>query len=61
MNPFSVYYHGKIEEKLYTADWQNYFETKTKQNVSGSGIDIIENERIRQFLKISMRQYCILY
>ena len=30
-NAFSVHYHCKTEQKLYTANWQNYFETKTKR------------------------------
>ena len=52
MNPFSVHYHRKIEQKLYNADWQIQFKRKTKQSVSvltssSSGIDLIKNGRMR--------------
>ena len=33
MDPFSVHYHHKTEQKLYTANWQSLFETQTKQSV----------------------------
>ena len=32
MNPILFYYYRKIEQKLYTANWQNYFEAKTKRD-----------------------------
>ena len=34
INSFSVHYHRKSERKLYAANLQNYFETKTKQSAS---------------------------
>ena len=34
MNPFWVHLDRKIEQKLYTANWQYQFETKAKQSVS---------------------------
>ena len=34
MNPILVLYHRKLEQKLYIANWQNQFETKTKQSIS---------------------------
>ena len=48
MNPFSVQYYPKIEQKLYTADWEKLVWKKIKTErfctTSGNGIDLIKNE-----------------
>ena len=64
MNPIWVLYHPKIEQKLYIANWQNQFEIRAEQREhlcvsSGSGTNLIENERIHWFPSFSKRQYCI--
>ena len=62
--PNSVRYHRKTEQKIYTANLQNQFKTGSGISgiaSSGSGIHLIESQRIRWFLGFNMSQYWILF
>ena len=60
MNPDLVFYHHNIVQQSDAVNWPNQLETKKSKRFctrAGSGIGLIENERMCWFVRFSLRKY----